>query len=412
MIVGRAAPYRLLVASPFPPRRDGFHGGARAIAHFLHRLAARHEIALVYLRASDEPTLEAELTAELAHAEEFAYAAAASGDERVRGLVRDYAGFVRGTPTWVRGLRSTGFATRLRTVASTWSPDIVQFEYPVMAQYVAALPKVRPPCVLVEHDFAIEAARELASRSQRISRLRSHAELLAWRKFELRLLGQMDHVVAFTERDARAIRQFSAGSPVSVVPLGTEVAARPLNPTGGAPPTVLFVGSFVHAPNVDAAVRLAQDIFPRLGESFPDLMLDIVGHAPPSEVRALGALRIAVHADVPDVTPYLESAAVVVAPVRLGGGMRVKVIEALAAGKAVVASRRALEGIAAVPGEHLLVAETDEEFAAAIAELVRDPARRSAIGEASYAWACAHLSWERSASLLERLHDSLIPPRR
>ena len=67
-------------------------------------------------------------------------------------------------PTWVRGLRSTGFATRLRTVASTWSPDIVQFEYPVMAQYVAALPKVRPPCVLVEHDFAIEAARRASVR--------------------------------------------------------------------------------------------------------------------------------------------------------------------------------------------------------------------------------------------------------
>ncbi len=408
-IAGRGEPHRLLVVSPFPPRRDGFHGGARAIAHFLHRLAVRHEIALLCLRASAEPPIDEQLVTELAHVEEIVYPGGASANGPIRGLVRDYAGLLRGTPSWVRGLRSIEFARALRDLDLAWRPDIIQFEYSVMGQYVTALPDLRAPRVLVEHDLAIEAASELWRRKRGTARLRAGVELLAWKNFESRLMEQVDVVVVFTDRDADAVRGFFADARVKVVPLGAEVPTRPLNPRGGSPPTLLFVGSFVHTPNVDAAVRLARDIFPRLRDTFPELMLNLVGHAPTSEVRALVAPRIAVHGDVPDVTPYVEQAAVFVAPLGLGGGMRIKVLEALAAGKAVVASPRAVEGICAVPGEHLLLAESDEEFAAAVAQLVRDPARRSAIGEAAHAWAREHLSWDRSASLFERLYDSLIP---
>jgi polysaccharide biosynthesis protein PslH len=164
----------------------------------------------------------------------------------------------------------------------------------------------------------------------------------------------------------------------------------------------------MHEPNVDAAVRLARDVFPRLRDAFPDLVLELVGHAVPREVRALAGPGVRVHGDVPDVTPYLERAAVFVAPIRLGGGTRVKVLEALAAGKAVVVTQRAAEGISATPGEHLLLAETDEDLAAAVAELLRNPARRAEIGEAAYSWARENVSWDRSAALLERLYSSLI----
>lgn len=400
---------RVLVLSPFPPCRDGVHGGARTIAHLLGRLVDRHEIALLYLRSAAEPPVDELLASRLAYVEEIRYASGdTSGLNRIRVLLGDYLGLARGVPSWVRGLRSAELARRAREVAAAWAPDVVQLEYPAMGQYVAALSKSRAARVLVEHDVAVEAAAELRQRSRGWARLRAAAELVAWRRFERALLARVDAVVVFTHRDAAAVRDLDAGARVTVVPLGAEVPARPVDSPAGTPPGLLFVGSFVHEPNVDAAVRLARDIFPRVRGEFPDLTLDLVGHAPPAEVRALAASRVAVHADVPDVRPYLERASVVVAPLRLGGGMRVKVLEALAAGKAVVASPRALEGIAAAPGEHLLVAESDDEFATAVAALVRDPARRASLGEAAHGWARENLSWDRSATLLERLYDSLI----
>jgi glycosyltransferase involved in cell wall biosynthesis len=399
---------RLLVLSPFPPRRDARHGGARAIAHLLHRLSERNQIALLYLRAPNEPPVDELLATRLVRAEEIGYASRGTSRlHRIGGIVGDYAGLLGGTPSWVRGLRSPAFARRVRTVGAAWRPDVIQAEYPVMGQYLDALRELGGRHVLVEHDVAVAAARELRQRRHGSARLRAEGELFAWKRFESSLLRRLDAVVVFNDRDAAAVRELDAHVRLAIVPLASNVPDRPLDPVGESPPRLLFVGSFMHEPNVDAAVRLARDVFPRLRDAFPDLVLELVGHAVPAEVRALAGPRVAVHGDVPDVTPYLGRAAVVVAPIRLGGGTRVKVLEALAAGKAVVVTQRAVEGIAATPGEHLLLGETDDELAAAVAELVRDPARRAELGVAAYSWARENVSWERSAALLERLYSSL-----
>jgi len=100
--------------------------------------------------------------------------------------------------------------------------------------------------------------------------------------------------------------------------------------------------------------------------------------------------------------------ALVVVPLRLGGGMRAKVLEALAAGKAVVASSLAVEGLDLVDGEHVLLAETDQQFCDAIVQLLADPARRTALAAHAYAWAHAQLGWERSIAAYERLYESLM----
>jgi glycosyltransferase involved in cell wall biosynthesis len=117
--------------------------------------------------------------------------------------------------------------------------------------------------------------------------------------------------------------------------------------------------------------------------------------------------RVAVCGRVPDVTPYLDAATVVAAPLRQGGGMRVKVLEALAAGKAVVATPLAVEGLDLAPGREALVAHDAAAFADAVALLVQEPARRARIAGTARAWAAAHLGWERSAAAYEALYDHL-----
>ena len=149
---------------------------------------------------------------------------------------------------------------------------------------------------------------------------------------------------------------------------------------------MLFVGSFGHPPNIDAAVRLARDIFPGVRARVPEAILEIVGDAPPQAVRRLAGEGIVVTGRVADVRPHLDNAAVVAAPLRLGGGMRVKMLESLAAGKAMVATPRAVAGLGLEPGTHALIADGDGELSDALVSLLGDPELRRRMGGAARTW--------------------------
>ena len=235
-------------------------------------------------------------------------------------------------------------------------------------------------------------------------------DLLAWQRFERGIIKQVQAVVVFTERDRRAVSQFGRPTPIVRIPLGIPLPESPLDPLGGSPPNLLFVGNFVHPPNVDAAVRLISAIFPRVQASLPEALLYIVGNQPTAGIRGTPAKNVIVTGRVPDVTPYLDQASLVVAPLRLGGGMRVKVLEALAAGKAVVASPLAVEGLDLTDGEQIILAESDQQFCDAIVKLLADPKRRASLAARARAWACENLGWEKSIEAYEALYASLTEP--
>jgi glycosyltransferase involved in cell wall biosynthesis len=135
--------------------------------------------------------------------------------------------------------------------------------------------------------------------------------------------------------------------------------------------------------------------------------LDLVGQQPGEDVKALAGDRVSVHASVPDVMPYLDKAAVVVAPIRIGGSMRMKVLEALAAGKALVATPRAAEGIAAVPGEDYLLAANEDAIVDALAQLLQDIERRRSLGNNARRWAEKNLGWQQGVQAFEQLYSDL-----
>jgi glycosyltransferase involved in cell wall biosynthesis len=198
---------------------------------------------------------------------------------------------------------------------------------------------------------------------------------------------------------------------MATIPLCIDVPQSPLDPVGASPPAVLFVGGFGHLPNVDAAVRLANRIFPRIRSLCPKAILNLVGDKPPPRVQRLAGNDVIVTGRVDDVTPYLNQAAVVVAPLRLGGGTRVKVLEALASGKAVVASPLAAEGIEATDGEHLILAGSDEELAQATARLLADPDARGSLGRSARQWALRALDWDATIEAYEALYSRMLTHR-
>jgi glycosyltransferase involved in cell wall biosynthesis len=220
-------------------------------------------------------------------------------------------------------------------------------------------------------------------------------------------LREVDAVVVFTEEDHRALAAAGDGVRIATIPLGIEIPAEPLDPLGSNS-TIAYVGGYQHLPNADAAVRLMRSIAPRIRQRVPSLRVSVVGAAPTAEMREAASPQDDITGAVPSVAPYVNEAAVVVLPIRLGGGMRVKLLEALAAGKAVVASPRAAAGVSVTPGVDLELAETDDEFADTVVALLLDDTRRADLARNARAWALMNLGWSRAVQRYEELYSSLL----
>jgi glycosyltransferase involved in cell wall biosynthesis len=397
---------RLLFLLPFPPDPAGLHGSSRLAGQLLEELAGRHEVGALYLRAAEERGIAPALQERLAFAAELRRPSLREGVGVRRAAQRAW-GLASGRPLWATDWRVPELGRRAREIVASWRPDVVQAELAVMGQYLAALPSGRPARVLVEYDPGAAAATGLAATERGLRRAARLADAAAWRRYGRRLADHVDAVVTFTEEDADLLRELRSGARVVRIAPGIALPSAAADPIGVPPWRVLFIGSFVHPPNVDAAIRLAESIFPAVRARVPSARLELVGDQPPAAVRRLAGPGVDVTGYVPDTWPHVEAAAVVAAPLRLGGGMRLKVLEALAAGKALVATPRAVAGLDLEPGTHAVVVDGDAELGDALVELLEDPARRTRIGAAAREFARAELGWGPAVAAYERLYDSL-----
>lgn len=400
---------RILYVVPFVPRGDAAHGG-RVVAETMRRTAAVHEVCVLYLRPDGEPGIDSALSETCTWVREVVLprrgdGAVAETVRRARLLARVLAG----VPMQVVEVESREFGIAIERACRELEPDVVQLELTVTARYAQdGAAGQRAATVLVAHDVGAATAAEVRAVSTGVERLVRSLDAAAWRRFERRALARVDSVVTLTERDAEILRATAPRQAFSVIPLVVAPRARPLDPVGTTPPKILFVGGFGHVPNVDAARRLANAVAPRLRERFPDIELVLVGASPPLEVVALRRPGVHVVGDVPSIEPYLDEAAVVVAPLRIGGGMRVKVLDALAAGKAIVASPRAVAGLDVVNGEHLLIAERDDELVAAVSRLLADPDERRALAMGALRYVAAHRGVDEQVRAYDDLYRGLV----
>jgi polysaccharide biosynthesis protein PslH len=398
---GPARP-RVLVCAPFPPHLEARHGG-KATAQLLLRLAERNDIAVLTLRPAGGDRVDPAIAERCVYVEEVGTPAKGGFRRRLTWTL----GLLHRRPPWATDCRSTDYARALKRLLDEWKPEIVEIHFQAMAQYVDLPGRRGLPTILVDYDPPSAWAVEMLRATSGPRRLVRWAEVAAWRHYEASTRSRFDAIVVFADRDLPHVAQGAGGASVIRIPLSVEVPPSALDPDGADPPTILFVGSFGHPPNVDAAIWLAGSIFPRVLERAPTARLDLVGHDPGEDVRALSGGAVSVHASVPDVNLYLDRAAVVAAPIRLGGSMRMKVLEALAAGKALVATPRAVEGVGAVPGEQYLVAEDEMALTEAMASLLLDRERRRALAENARAWAERNLGWTPGVEAFEQLYDRL-----
>lgn len=273
------------------------------------------------------------------------------------------------------------------------------------------------PAVLFQHN--VEAA--IWTRRAQVARsfaLRAYLTEQSRRMqaFERQECRRFDHVIAVSELDRDTFRDTYAVSQVSSIPTGVDVDFfRPSSSAAIAPRELVFVGSMDWMPNVDAVAWFVTDILPLVRRHVPDASLSIVGRDPARTVRELAARvpGVTVTGTVPDVRPYLERCAVVVVPLRVGGGTRLKIFEAMAMEKAVVSTHIGAEGLPIANGNELLLADDPRAFAGAVVSLLQDRAMARRLGEAAamrvrrdFGWAAVS---QQFAALCERVTHGDVP---
>ena len=399
---------RLLYLLPFAPCLDATNGGNKVIAQILTRMVANHKLCLVYLRGMDEPPIDEQIRQSCDCAIEVIRPW--SGHTFTQRWIRRSRlvfSLMGGKPMWVTDWYSREYSEIALSVIEKWQPDILHVEFHIMGQYLPDFRDCKAYRVLTLHESGESSAPFITSSNQ-LAQWLNRYDRRVWRGYEKAVLQEVDAVVVFTDRENQAIARHAPGTRIVKIPFGTEIPENPQDLGDNYPPRLLFFGSFIHPPNLDAALRLAKSIFPSLHARFPELELYIVGDQPPLALQRVANEKIIITGRVPDLAPHLARASIVVAPLRLGGGMRVKVLETLAAGKALVATPLAVEGLAITDREQVILAESDADFVQAIINLLTDPERRAALANRARAWASENLGWEKSIAAYEALYSDLI----
>lgn len=236
-------------------------------------------------------------------------------------------------------------------------------------------------------------------------RLKCVFTALGLAEMERKLLSPYDVVVLISEKDARALELTNSRTLNSVIANGVDTTYFEYHGIDDRDSgCLLFTGLMGYAPNADAASHFAKRIFPLIRARKPETRFQIVGAHPPQEVLALGTLPgVEVIANVEDLRPYLYKASVYVSPVRLGSGMKNKVLAAMSCGIPVVASSSSTNGIEALQKEHLLVADEEPEFADSVITLLDNAYMRAEISRKARHLVERAYSWQASASLFEAL---------
>ena len=229
-----------------------------------------------------------------------------------------------------------------------------------------------------------------------------------WRKyhlFERRALGEVEHTVAVSAVDARRFRQDFGIERIDVVENGVDTAYFQLQAVRREPNRLLFLGSLDWRPNLDGVQLLLERVFPVVRAVEPSARLCLVGRNPPESLRRQVAVMpgVELHGSVADVRPYLATCGMLVVPLRIGGGSRLKILEALASGTPVVSTRIGVEGLCLEAGRDLTVVEDIEDLAEALVNGIRAPERMHAQAEHGRERVLARYDWDRLAGQLEQV---------
>jgi len=367
----------------------------------IRHLAASHEVTVASLARSREEALEG--TGIAPYCTRYEMAEVRNPIQVARMLLRAPTS----TPSSMGFFYSPTLARRVREQLARERFDLIFVHCSSVAQYVAGVRGI--PKIL---DFGDMDSQKWLEYARYKPFPISVGYLLEGRKLareERRLAGRFDLCTATTRAEWETLEAYRTGAATDWFPNGVDStyfapAAEPYEAD-----TLCFVGRMDYYPNQECMFDFCARTLPLVRAHRPNVKLLIVGADPSSAVRKLGDLPgVTVPGSVPDVRPYLQRSALMVAPLNIARGTQNKILEAMASGVPVVASRVAAGGVDAVAGDHFAVASTPEEHAQAILRILRDPAERRRLAFAGRERMLSHHAWDRSMQRLDRIVDRCL----
>jgi sugar transferase (PEP-CTERM/EpsH1 system associated) len=380
-------------------------GGKIRTWHLMRHLARRHDITYLTFASDAEagahrPAMR-EVCSELVNV---------PWQDAPKGSLRFYTGVARHLvdplPYAVGKYRSAAYRHSLEALLDHGGFDRLVCDFLVPAVNMPRTPSC--PSILFTHNVEAEIWRRHAENAGGAVAQALYRQ--QWRRmlrFEGRTLARFDRVLAVSEADDQTFRRLydpRTLPPIDVVATGVDTTFFTPTPESFVRPKHLaFVGSMDWMPNEDAVLFFCREVLPRIRQVEPDVTLSIVGRSPTAAVKRLAQeAGVEVTGTVDDVRTYLGQASATIVPLRVGGGTRLKIFEAMAAGKAVVSTTIGAEGLPTESGRHLLIADGAEAFAAAVLRVIREPELRRAIEREARTLVTAHYDWSVAAAQLER----------
>ncbi len=315
-------------------------------------------------------------------------------------------------PYTVSKYRSGAMASAIREAFNEERFDLVQLEGTHMAHYLGLVQGLGGRVVLRLHNVESMLAERYAKTAVFPLNLYVQEQARRMRAFEIRACKQADLCLAITQEDAERVLQLAPDASIAVSPAGVDLERFHPQLMSEEPGTVVFVGALDWPPNADAIRWFRAKVWSRIVQEEPTARWIVVGKSPPADILHWPEedRNIQVTGYVDDIRTYLQRAAVVVVPLRSGGGMRLKILEAMATGKVVVSTPMGAEGISARNGEEIVLANADRSFSVEVIRLLRQDAERKRIGKAARAWAEGY-GWGRIAADLEGEYQALVGSR-
>lgn len=377
-------------------------GGKIRSYNILRHLARTNKVTLLsYYGGKKDPAYETEIQRELPGAQTIATAAL---DGNALAQFVDYLLRVfQRAPFAVSKFTHPSVRRALTELLSAKQFDVV------VCDFLSAslnFPEVLPiPAVLFQHNVETALWRRMASTERNpAKRLAYQIEAAKMSRYEQRTLGRFHHIIAVSDHDRHEMLAMTPGCDISVVPTGVDTKKYPVaQPATANPPRIVFTGSMDWEPNLDAVAYFCEDIFPQVRSEFPSALFQIVGRNPHPRVKQLASEHVEVTGTVPSVADYLHDATLVVVPLRIGGGTRLKIFEAMAMGKAVISTSIGAEGLGVTSGRDLVLADDPAGFAEAIISLIRDAGLRQRY-ELAAAKLAAQYDW---SNIVQRFADVL-----
>jgi glycosyltransferase involved in cell wall biosynthesis len=381
--------------------------GAKVRAYYMLRhLAERHRVTLASLV---RPTDRADAVGHLAGFCETVNTAPIR-----RSVFRDATALLTslatGLPALILRDRSAAFRDLIGRLVAATSFDAIHVDQIKTAQHVAQVERL--PRLVDLHNVYHEMIAGLARLTKSLWRkrlLQREAKTMA--RYECRVCRDFNEILAVTERDAAQLRaMIGPARPVTAIPICVDPSEAPRIAVNADSRALLSLGAMFYPPNVDGVLWFVREILPRVRREVPDVRLRIVGPRPDRSIlrAADGNAAIQVVGYAEDAAPGMAASAALVVPLRAGGGMRVKILDAMARGLPVVSTRLGAEGIAATDGENILLADGADAFAQAVVRLLRDVALRRRLAQNARQLIESRYDWRRRYDEVDAVYERLF----